>query len=350
MDIEKLATAAVEESISLTDVLSPFINNGDKEPSWDGNIYIHEDKNKNKKGIKKVPVQVKGEKRKRVPPKKIPKFSVTFTDLDNWLNDGGVLLFVVLIDDTGCKKAIYYSSLLPVMIRHLKKVARGKKTLGVPLREFPTDNNRKVAVLLDFYDHMQKQTSFAKAPLYSIEQLEKKGVLENVSMTVTTYAKPDDAIDAESLLLQNDVYIYAHIKGLSVLQPLPDVPRDIHIGRDVIADIKVKDQVYYNKYHVVRYAEGFNIHIGRSIVFAFNPDTKKGSLSFKIRGTLTDYIDDTECIIAIIENREITINGVAFPFDDIGKTNVEVYRENLQYYRDIKKMLDRLGVDGGIRM
>ena len=35
MEIEKLATSAVKESISLTDVLSPFINDGDKEPSWD---------------------------------------------------------------------------------------------------------------------------------------------------------------------------------------------------------------------------------------------------------------------------------------------------------------------------
>lgn len=46
MDIEKLATSAVVESISMTDVLSPFINDGDKEPSWDGNIYIYEDKKK----------------------------------------------------------------------------------------------------------------------------------------------------------------------------------------------------------------------------------------------------------------------------------------------------------------
>ena len=40
MDLEKIATASVVASISVTDVLSPFINDGDKEPSWDGNIYI----------------------------------------------------------------------------------------------------------------------------------------------------------------------------------------------------------------------------------------------------------------------------------------------------------------------
>lgn len=67
MNIEKLATSAVEESISKTDVLDPFVNDGDKEPSWDGNVYIYADKHKTKKGIKKVPVQVKGEVRKKLP-------------------------------------------------------------------------------------------------------------------------------------------------------------------------------------------------------------------------------------------------------------------------------------------
>ena len=60
MDLEKIATASVKTSISMTDVLSPFINDGEKEPSWDGNIYIYSNKDKKKDGIKKVPVQVKG--------------------------------------------------------------------------------------------------------------------------------------------------------------------------------------------------------------------------------------------------------------------------------------------------
>lgn len=50
MDLEKIATASVKTSISITDELSPFINEGDKEPSWDGNIYIYANKDKRKEG------------------------------------------------------------------------------------------------------------------------------------------------------------------------------------------------------------------------------------------------------------------------------------------------------------
>ncbi len=339
-----MAVSAVVDSISKTDVLSPFINDGDKEPSWDGNIYIYEDKRKKKDGIKKVPVQVKGERRKRIPPKKAPKFSVEIIDLDNWLNDGGVVLFVVLIDESGENKAIYYSSLLPVLIRHLKKFARGKKRLSVPLKEFPRDNNRKVGVLLDFYSHMQKQTSFARAPLYTADELTKEGVLENITLTVTAYGKRSDNIDVESLLLQNDIYMYAKIKGSAIPQPLPDIPMDLHIAKDVHADIRVKDQVFYKTYRVVKSVEATNILFGRSFDFKVDVENKKSSVNFRLKGTLSDYIRDTECIIAIIENREISFNGALFHFDDIGDADIERYRENLRYYKDVQKMLNLLGV------
>ena len=63
MNIEKLATSAVVESISKTDVLDPFVNDGDKEPSWDGNVYIYVDKRKAKKGIKRR-IKIRREKNK----------------------------------------------------------------------------------------------------------------------------------------------------------------------------------------------------------------------------------------------------------------------------------------------
>lgn len=309
-----------------------------------GTFTFMKTRKRNKKGIKKVPVQVKGEQRKCVPPKKAPKFSVSFTDLDNWLNDGGIILFVVLMDESGANKAIYYSSLLPVMIRYLKKFARGKKSLSVPLKVFPSDNNKKVGVLIDFHSHMQKQTSFANAPLYTIDELAKEGVLENVSLTVTTYGKREDIQDIESLFFQNDIYMYAYVKGSSVPQPLPDVPMELHIAKDVPAPIKVKDRVFYIGYRVVRYAEGFDLHIGKSMTMKVMPDKKKSVMNFKVTGNLKDYIRDTECIIAIIENREITINGATIAFDDLGDADLEHYKQNLSYYREVQEMLNLLGV------
>ncbi|MDD4413451.1 MAG: hypothetical protein PHR14_02690 [Oscillospiraceae bacterium] len=38
--IEMLSTNAVKDSIAMSGFLEPFIADNDKEPSWDGHVYI----------------------------------------------------------------------------------------------------------------------------------------------------------------------------------------------------------------------------------------------------------------------------------------------------------------------
>lgn len=46
MDIQKLATSAIEDAISKTDYITPYINSGDREPCWDGCLYAYSDPSK----------------------------------------------------------------------------------------------------------------------------------------------------------------------------------------------------------------------------------------------------------------------------------------------------------------
>ena len=345
MDVEKLAVSAVVNSISKTDILSPFINSGDKEPSWDGNIYIHSDHNKSKKDIKKIPVQVKGEHRKCIPPKKKPKFSASIVDLNNWLNDGGIILFVVLMDETGDKNIIYYASLLPVLIRFLEGHSRGKNNISIPLKEFPTASNKKVEIMLNFYENMLKQASFVNANLQTMDEWAQKGCLENITFTVTAYGKRDDIKDYDSVFLRNDMYMYATVKGMPIPIPLPEIPMDVHISREYFYDVQVKNRVYYKSYNVVRHKNGTDIHIGKGTVLKITADAKKAELAFKARGTLSECIRDTEFFVDLTENLELTVNGATIRFSDNGRNDAEQYKRNLEYYKDVKAMLDRFGVN-----
>lgn len=81
MDLEKLATSAIEKEIAKTDLLSSFINSGDREPCWDGHIYIHEDKKKTKKNIKKVAAQVKGKAVRTRDAKRTISYPISCDDL-----------------------------------------------------------------------------------------------------------------------------------------------------------------------------------------------------------------------------------------------------------------------------
>ena len=63
MNIEKAATSKIDEVISGTDYLDSYINNGDKEPIWDGFIYAYLKKDKtNKSLIGRAALQVKGKR------------------------------------------------------------------------------------------------------------------------------------------------------------------------------------------------------------------------------------------------------------------------------------------------
>jgi len=59
--IETLSVNAVKNSIVASDFLDQFITDNDKEPSWDGFVYIYGSKSKKKSNLKgRMPVQVKG--------------------------------------------------------------------------------------------------------------------------------------------------------------------------------------------------------------------------------------------------------------------------------------------------
>ena len=59
MNLETLAIHAVGLSLSKTERISAFLNDGDKEPSWDGNIYIHENERRTKRILKKLLLKLK---------------------------------------------------------------------------------------------------------------------------------------------------------------------------------------------------------------------------------------------------------------------------------------------------
>ena len=156
MDLEKIATSALVSSISQTDTLSGFINNGDKEPCWDGNIYIYKNSSHSKKNIKRIPTQVKGKGVKGKVAKNTIKYRVTYDDLHAYMMDGGTLFFVVYIDKkTGEPLQIYYADLLPVRIMEIIK--QKQDSYSISFAKFSSDNKKKIEIVLDAYDNAKNK-------------------------------------------------------------------------------------------------------------------------------------------------------------------------------------------------
>ena len=121
--IETLSVNAVKDSIVMCEYLDQFIAENDKEPSWDGFVYIYNANTKNKSDLKgRMPVQIKGRLCDDHTKTQI-SYSMSVADLRNYLWDGGCVLFVVYIGNYGLTRKIYYTELTPVKLRKLLEEA-----------------------------------------------------------------------------------------------------------------------------------------------------------------------------------------------------------------------------------
>lgn len=348
MDLEKLATSSVSDSISLTETMSPFVNDGDKEPVWDGHIYIYADKYKRKDNIKKVPVQVKGKKEKNLEAETI-RYSLGIPYLKNYLDDGGVFFFVVYISPDGRKKQIYYASLLPIKLRIiLSDLKEGQKTRTFELKKFPEDNIKKTMILLNFYENMQKQTSFRHAKLLSQEELFQQGRLESISFTVPSYGKrPDDIRDL--IFDVDDLYMYANIKGASIPQPLEEIPVALHIAEDMHIAVSVNGINHYDGFRRIKSKGKIELQIGKSVTIIKAEADNNLKITFKPTTILEDALIDIPFIIEIIKYHQIEIGGIAINLDGVesiySQEKVEGLSSNLDYYRKISEVFDALRLD-----
>lgn len=356
MDLEKLATSAIEKKIAKTDLLSSFINSGDKEPCWDGHIYIHEDKKKTKKNIKKVAAQVKGKAVRTRDAKRTISYPISCDDLRAYMMNGGTVFFVVYLNkDTGDVLQIYYVSLLPVMVKKLLDEKKSRRTISVKFHKFPADNARKTELFLNFYEESKKQVSFAGKDLPNIDDLIKKGLLENISFSYTGLGACPDTRLLPKIIDGKSLTLYANIKGGTAPIPIEyfDEITNITTSKDTNIPISVKGHIYYDKVKTIATADTIEQQIGSSVkIIAPNVDKVDSSikihLNINLTGTLTEQIEALEFIIALVDNEAFNFGDAEFPakFPQSELDRMEAYNfpEMLSNRKHIKEVLDSMNV------
>ena len=362
MDLEKLATSAIEKEIAKTDLLSSFINSGDREPCWDGHIYIHEDKKKTKKNIKKVAAQVKGKAVRTRDAKRTISYPISCDDLRAYMMNGGTVFFVVYLNkDTGDVLQIYYVSLLPVMVKKLLDEKKSRRTVSVKFHKFPADNARKTELFLNFYEESKKQVSFAGKDLPNVDDLIKKGLLENISFSYTGLGACPDTRLLPKIIDGKSLTLYANIKGGTAPIPIEyfDEITNITTSKDTNIPISVKGHIYYDKVKTIATADTIEQQIGSSVkIIAPNVDKVDSSikihLNINLTGTLTEQIEALEFIIALVDNEAFNFGDAEFPakFPQSELDRMEAYNfpEMLSNRKHIKEVLDSMNVKKDLKL
>ena len=157
--IEQLAINRISGLFLSCERIQPWLAQGDKEPLWDGFLYLYsstEWTNRDMKG--RVACQVKG--RDSNSESEGDSYSVEVCDLENYLRDGGVLFFVVHVDLD--PSPIYWAQLAPVDIRGYLEKAKGQRSTTIKLDRMPTARNECEQAVFEFYEHCLRQR---KAPV-----------------------------------------------------------------------------------------------------------------------------------------------------------------------------------------
>ena len=310
MDTEALAVSAVKAVIAKTDYLVDYIKDKDKEPMWDGSIYAYSSKQKRNEDWKgKAAVQVKGKNIKTLDVTEI-KYDLEVVDLKNYKKDGGLIFFVVGIDDNGDTK-IFYKALTPYLIKHILEGKDHQKTIRIQFDIFPTQKNEVCNVVMDFIRDAKKQELFTHDQIPTLEEfLTSAG--KDVSFGFQYSGIGYDSSEPFKYLFGHETYMYAKNTKLNITFPMEHIQRIEKAMHSVDAPITIADRVYFEKYEIVHKPNGIELHIGKSIVIDFIKDKHTAKVNYELKGNIAEQIQDVQFLLDLIENRTAKINGMEF--------------------------------------
>lgn len=337
--MEKVGIHYLKDALLKCPLLDPYLSENDRTPLWDGSVFVYDEPNqKNKHLLGTVPVQVKTRTRKYALKEKI-KFNIEMSDLDSYYRDGGILYIVIYEKPDTKEHRIYYSILLPF---DLAKIMKGKKLEGsipIDFDSFPDSIFDITNIFMGFLEERPRQHHIVESGYQSIEELIKNGVqIKAFSFSLPNYGY--EKTDPHILLSRSNVYLNAELAG-GYKVPIEKLEHP-HVSRTIDHSVTIGEKIYYSTYEE-QYVEGVkSILIGESITLIVS-GISSGKLSFVVKGSLTQRIQDLEFILAATSNVTFSLDGQSYTIKDVENKQCEINRA-LEHYRTVKHMLDALDV------
>lgn len=339
--IEESATTALKAALLRCPILDSYIDSNDKTPSWDGTVFVYKsEKTKKENLVGRVPIQIKGTE--KVIVSDTATYSCSVADLNNYYKDGGCVFFLISVDLSSGKSRIFYKTLLVVDLDKIIKGAGKQKTSTIHLNLFPTEANEISSIFMEFTDNVHKQMGFIGKDIPTFESLGANGA-EITSLTFTASGFGLTWDELPKFLSTHDIYLYAKVKGIDVDVPIDKVTNAI-MSKSVDGEVRIKDRCFFSAYQVVYENGNPIIRIGKGISIALNAEENHITIHTDRPNTLSDFIIEADFFIELAEQGALTLNGVTIPLKGASLSDLQERKKTLEYCKDVKKMLDYLGV------
>ena len=309
--IETLGVSHLSTFIDKHELLQSYFDRNDKTPVWDGEIHVLKSPSEKKEEILgKVPVQIKTTRQKKDVLK---SFSLDTRDLELYKSNGGVVLFVVWLNEDNGLRDIYYKSLPPLSIKNLlrksklKNKSTNKKKLSIEI--FKLDDKKMYPMLVDFINNSQKQYSFINVEGISVEDISD-------DKTLKFYFYGQEKEEIFNYQEEHDLFIYYldPITGIEI--PLENTIKIVETEEETDLIIKIGDHVFQDvKRH--RFPDGsVQLHFGESFTMSFDIKKKQFKFNYTRPDLLSKAIKCTQVFQELGKIGYFTLNGNKIELDE----------------------------------
>ena len=309
--IETLGVSYLATFINRNKLLQTYFDNNDKTPAWDGEIHVLKNASEKKSEIfGRVPVQIKATKRKNNSMK---SFSVDMRDLELYSKNGGVVLFVVWLDENSNLRDIFYKSLPPFSIKKLIKISKLKnksanyKTLSVQIHKL--DEQKVYPMLVDFVTNSQKQHSFINIDGMSIENIPN-----NKEIKLYFYGQGHEGIF--NYQKEHDLFLYLRDPETAIEIPLENSIEIVETFEATDLIIEIGDYIFEDiERHYFPDGE-VQLHFGEGFKISFNNGKAQPKFNYSRPNMLSDAIKCTQALKELGNIGFFTLNGTSIELDE----------------------------------
>ena len=337
--LESISVSAVNTYFSRNGYVVPHTSEQDKTPLWDGQLFIYKkrDEFSNETFNCQIPVQIKSSYHNGGKFPNRTTHSVTLVDLNNYLEDGGLAFFKVLISNE--KEQIYCAFLNKLELKRAIESAKGNTSRTIELRKIP-DNYPEV--LKEFFRiHIQRNN-----PIMDVNDMPAK-------MNAVLAPSFEGEFDNLSYLATHPIDFLIKTSDNQKFYPGTG-PLPLHYSCVVNKNVSIKDETFFDSFEMLYDTDGIHYTVN-DIITLIRPyelrnsdgSPAKGHFQLNIQPRkLSEYLNALRFVISLAEHKEISFGElhqdlVELNSDDQFFSDSKV---NLQRWTKIKDTLGLLGV------
>ena len=309
--IETLGVSYLATFINRNKLLQTYFDNNDKTPAWDGEIHVLKNASEKKSEIfGRVPVQIKATKRKNNSMKSFP---VDMRDLELYSKNGGVVLFVVWLDENSNLRDVFYKSLPPFSIKKLIKISKlknksvNKKTLSVQIHKL--DEQKLYPMLVNFVTNSQKQYSFINIDGMSIENIPN-----DKEFKLYFYGQGHEGIF--NYQKEHDLFLYLRDPETDIEIPLENSIEIVETFEATDLIIEIGDYIFEDVERHYFPDGGVQLHFGEGFKISFNNGKAQPKFNYSRPNMLSDAIKCTQALKELGKVGFFTLNGISIELDE----------------------------------